>query len=78
MTVKMYLVMDIGCLECGEPSEVLYLGTNYAKANEIFQEFQDQHNNFHGLPDHEAQLFTIYVVIDQECLITEGNKATND
>lgn len=69
----MYLLMDIGCIECGVSSKVVGVFADEAKANALAEELQESHfwrdggqNNFQVflLPEPET--------VDPEYLVPVG------
>lgn len=53
-----YVLVDIGCIECGEPSSVLGIYTDLTKAKEILkkcEEYQNEH--WHG--QHSFEIFEV-------------------
>ena len=49
-----YVVVDIGCIECGETSSVLGIFTDKEKAIEISKKCEEyQEKNWHGQHDFE-------------------------
>ena len=42
MSDKLYVAVDIGCIECGEESAVLGVFTDKAKAREVLDEHWDR------------------------------------
>ena len=54
--VKIYVAMDIGCIECGEPSNCLGLFRDKTEAEMVLREAAErQSENWHG--QHEFELF---------------------
>lgn len=44
-----YIVLDIGCIECGEESAILGIFDNKQKAEEVMEKYDKiQSNNWHG------------------------------
>lgn len=59
---KLYVVVDVGCIECSEPSNVLYVGEDLEKAKEIRLKYEiKQENDWHG-----QHSFEIYVVREEK------------
>lgn len=53
-----YVVVDIGCIECGEQSAVLGIFTNKRKAEETRKKYSEIHsNNWHG--QHHFEIFEV-------------------
>ena len=59
---KLYVVVDVGCIECEEPSTVLYVGEDLEKAKEIrFKYEEKQEQDWHG-----QHYFEIYLVKEEK------------
>ena len=53
-----YVAVDIGCIECGEPSHVLGIFTNKEKALNVCKEHEERQNlNWTG--QHSFEIFEI-------------------
>ena len=62
-----YVVVDIGCIECGEPSSVLGIFTDKEKAREIMEKCEEyQEKNWQG-----QHYFEIYEVDKENELIDD-------
>lgn len=58
LSKPLFVAVDIGCLECGEPSEVLGIFTNKEEAEAICTEAEAyQAEHWHG--QHEFQVFEV-------------------
>ena len=53
-----YVVVDIGCIECGEPSHVIGIFTNREQAKAICKEHERKYDEYHS-GQHEFQVFEI-------------------
>jgi hypothetical protein len=59
---KLYVVVDVGCIECGEYSTVLYVGIDKAKATKIRDKYEEkQAKDWHG-----QHYFKIYIVTEEK------------
>lgn len=55
---KLFVAVDIGCIECGEESAVLGVFTSEEKAEEVLKEHHVRQNeNWHG--QHNFELFEV-------------------
>lgn len=46
---KIYIVLDTGCIECGEPSYILGVFEDKKRANEVLKKYEKiQKENWHG------------------------------
>ena len=53
-----YVVVDIGCIECGEPSGVLGIFTNEEEAEKVAEKYAEiQSNNWSG--QHHFEIFEV-------------------
>ena len=53
-----YVVVDIGCIECGEPSEVLGIFTNKKDAEKVAKKYKEiQSNSWYG--QHCFEIFEV-------------------
>lgn len=58
MVIMYYVVVDIGCLECMESSNVLGIFTNVYQAMQVCDKYYKlQEQNWHG--DHDFKIFEI-------------------
>lgn len=56
--MKYYVLVDIGCIECGEESAVIGIYTNKKKAQRIKREYEKrQRENWYG--QHYFEIFEI-------------------
>ena len=55
---KLFVAVDIGCIECGEESAVLGVFTSKEKADEVLYEHHErQHENWFG--QHSFECFEV-------------------
>lgn len=58
MNTKKYVVVDIGCIECGEPSTVLGIFNDKKKAESVREKYENiQEENWHG--QHYFEIFEV-------------------
>ena len=53
-----YVVIDIGCIECGEVSSVLGIFDNKEKAEDISKKYEDI-QEIHWTGQHDIQVFEV-------------------
>ena len=53
-----YVVVDIGCIECGEPTHVLGIFNNKKEANKILEEHEERQRE-HWSGQHSFEIFEI-------------------
>lgn len=53
-----YVAVDIGCIECGEPSNVIGIFTNKEQAKAICEEYKRRYDEHHS-GQHEFEIFEV-------------------
>lgn len=55
---KLYVAVDVGCIECGEPSAILGVFTNIEKAKQVCDEHQERQAKKWG-GQHSFEVHTV-------------------
>jgi len=56
-TQKLYVALDVGCIDCGESSSVLGVFTDLDKAEQVCDDHEDrQKENWHGEHSFEVHV----------------------
>jgi len=56
---KLYVAVDVGCIDCGEKTSVMGVFTEFNKAQKVCDEHEErQRNNWHG--KHSFEVHEVY------------------
>ena len=56
---KLYIAVDVGCINCGEKTSVMGVFTEFNKARKVCDEHEErQGNNWHG--QHSFEVHEVY------------------
>lgn len=65
--MTLYVAVDIGCIECGEPSNVLGIFTNKEDAEHVANE-HEQEQAQHWTRPHSFEVFEVDGIVDNQRL----------